>query len=255
MNKLDKPHPDVTKNDVLGGKIVVWQPAIGYRVGIDTVLLASATTPKKDAKILDLGCGVGGISLCLLANFPNVKIDGLEIDDELVRLAKQNAVVNGFGTKFNPLIGTVADPPGQLRPASFDMIVTNPPHFEAGKISESPLAKKRTANVEGDATFEVWIECAARLLKPKGAISLIHRADRLDQLLSVLRKHFGKLTVYPLWPKSSRNATRVIIHGTKSSDSPTKLKPGIILHRADGSYTSRIKSALMGNSLLSDPSC
>ena len=252
MNKLKDSHPDVTKKDFLDGKIVIWQPAIGYRIGIDTVLLASAIIPKKDAKILDLGCGVGGISLCLLTNFPTVKIDGLEINDELVRLAKRNTVANGFATKFNPLLGTVVNPPSQLRPNSFDLIVTNPPYFEAGKIAESPIASKRTASVEGDATFEVWIGCAARFLKPKGVISLVHRADRLDQLLSVLRKHFGELKVYPLWPKSGRDATRVIIHGTKGSDSPTKLKPGIVLHRADGSYTPRIKSALTGNSLLSD---
>ena len=54
-----------TIDSFLGGKLQIKQPARGYRIGIDTVLLASATKPKADATVLDLGCGVGGISLCL----------------------------------------------------------------------------------------------------------------------------------------------------------------------------------------------
>ena len=65
---------DFTTDEFLGGKLKIKQPAKGYRIGIDTVLLASATKPRDNAKVLDLGCGVGGVSLCLLSNHPNISV-------------------------------------------------------------------------------------------------------------------------------------------------------------------------------------
>ena len=78
----------LTIDNFLGGKLQIKQPARGYRIGIDAVLLASATKPKADAKVLDLGCGVGGISLCLLTNHLSISVVGMDLDKDLIKDTK-----------------------------------------------------------------------------------------------------------------------------------------------------------------------
>ena len=97
-----------------------------------------------------------------------------------------------------------------------------------------------------------WLSFSAKFLKPGGNISLIHRADRLDHILTLMRTSFGGLSVYPLWPKTGRPAKRVIVSGIKGSASPTKILPGATIHDADGSYTAPVQAALTGEKLLAD---
>lgn len=252
MSKRDATDSSVTLDEILGGKITLLQPTKGYRIGVDAVLLASATIPKKNSKILDLGCGVGGISLCLMANYKSVSIQGLELDEKLVQLAIKNAENNNFSKKFIPITGSAAHPPNVLIPNSFDLVVTNPPFMQSGKGNESPENSRRTANIEGEADLESWIHTATKFLKPKGAISLIHRADRLDHVLSILRNDFGGITVNPLWPKLGRIAKRILIGGIKGSSSPTIMRPGVVLHKEDGSYTEAVNAVLTGKAILAD---
>ena len=241
-----------TIDKLLGGKLRIKQPARGYRIGIDTVLLASAIKPKAGAKVLDLGCGVGGISLCLLSNHLSISVVGMDLDSDLVEIATENILTGGFEERFIPLTGSVSDPHKSLAPNTFDLIITNPPYLESSSSNPSPEKRKNSANIETEVDLGTWLNFSAKFLKPGGSISLIHRADRLDQILALMRKSFGGLSVYPLWPKTGRPAKRVIVSGIKGSASPTKILPGAIIHNADGSYTAPVQAALTGEKLLAD---
>lgn len=241
-----------TIDSFLGGKLQIKQPARGYRIGIDTVLLASAAKPKATAKVLDLGCGVGGISLCLLTNHLSISVVGMDLDRDLIKIAKENNLTGGFGKRFKPLTGSVLDPHKSLIPNSFDLIITNPPYLESNSSNPSPEKRKNSANVETEVDLGTWLSFSAKFLKPGGNISLIHRADRLDHILTLMRTSFGGLSVYPLWPKTGLPAKRVIVSGIKGSASPTKILPGAIIHNADGSYTAPVQAALTGEKLLAD---
>ena len=241
-----------TIDNFLGGKLQIKQPARGYRIGIDTVLLASATQPKADAKVLDLGCGVGGISLCLLTNHLSISVVGMDLDRDLIKIARENNLTGGFEKRFKLLTGSVLVPHKSLIPDTFDLIITNPPYLESNSSNPSPEKRKNSANVETEVDLGTWLNFAAKFLKPGGNISLIHRADRLDHILALMRTSFGSLSVYPLWPKTGRPAKRVIVSGTKGRASPTKILPGTIIHNADGSYTAPVQAALTGEKLLAD---
>ena len=116
-------------------------------------------------------------------------------------------------------------------------MISNPPYAVNGTTNFSSHIQKKIAHVETDTTIEMWIEVATAALKHRGTISLIHRADRLDHLLSVLRPCFGEIIIHPLWPKSGYKANRVLIKATKGSRGPTILTAGSTIHMDDGSYT------------------
>ncbi|MDA1310002.1 MAG: methyltransferase [Proteobacteria bacterium] len=256
------PEPGLTRDTLLDGRVVLWQPAEGYRAAIDPVLLAAAVEAGAGAKVLDLGCGAGTIALCLLARCPKISVTGLEIDDALAALARRNAAENGVSENFQTYQGSVAALAGgslageieafKIEAGSFDIVVSNPPYLEAGRASLSPDLGKRTADVESTADLETWIGAASRALKPKGALALIHRADRLDHILALLRGRFGGITIHPLWPKQGVPAKRVIIQARKGMAAPTRLEPGTVLHQTDGPYTDAARIALSGGALKVD---
>jgi tRNA1(Val) A37 N6-methylase TrmN6 len=97
---------------------------------------------------------------------------------------------------------------------------------------------RATAHVEGSAPLEVWIDLALHALKPRGTLTLIHRADRLAEILGRLDGRAGDVVVFPLWPESrGKPAIRVIIQARKGVASPLRLQAGLVLHEDDGAYT------------------
>src|SRR5581483_2174737 len=111
-------------------------------------------------------------------------------------------------------------------PGSFTQVMANPPFLEAAKASPSPLARKAAAAVEGEATLADWIDVALTMLrgphlhKGGGVLTLIHRADRLGDILAALGGRAGGTVVYPLWPGEGKAAKRVLVQAKKGSAAP-----------------------------------
>ena len=157
MNSPKENKPRLTQDLFLGGKVILRQSIDGYRAGIDAVLLATSTKPKTNQKILDLGCGAGAVSLCVLANYPDVFVTGLEIMEETVALAKLNAEENNFKVKFCPDLGSIADIPSKIKKNSFDLVLSNPPFSPSGASNFSSNIQKKFAHVETGTNIEMWI--------------------------------------------------------------------------------------------------
>src|SRR5699024_3864815 len=119
---------------LLGGRVRLLQPAQGYRVAIDPVLLAAAVPARPGEKLLELGCGSGAASLCLLARVEGVDVTGLELNRELAELARRNAALNG--PKLTVIEGNLLVPPGELA-GDFDQVFMNPPYLAAGAATAS----------------------------------------------------------------------------------------------------------------------
>ena len=233
----------VTDDLLLGGRVRLRQPAEGYRAAMDPVMLAASVEARSGERVLDLGCGVGAAALCLLARLPGVLVTGLEIQPVLAELARQNALSNGHGEGFRVVEGSVSGVPAGL--GGFDHVMTNPPFTPSGSGTKPPGEIKATANMEGEVDLSGWIKAAAKLVKPKGQLVIIHRADRLADLLAAMTgRGLGGVRILPLWPKSGRAAVRVIVAARKGSRSALELLPGLVLHHEDGSHTEAAEAVL-----------
>ena len=227
---------EISEDRLLDGRVLLRQPAGGYRAAIDPVFLAASVPAEDGEMVLDLGSGVGTASLCLASRVENCRIFGLEMQGPLVTLARQNIEINGFAGRIESMIGTLQMPPPRLAPGSFHHVMTNPP-FHPTEGTASPNDSKDAANRESEIDLAAWMKFAINMLRPKGYLTVVYRADRLADLLAALHGKAGEITLIPLWPKRGRSAKRIILRARKSVATPLTLTPGLVLHEEDGRYT------------------
>lgn len=235
--ELDGETVDAPADTLLGGAVRLRQPAAGYRVAVDPVLLAASVPAASAERLLDIGTGVGAAALCYAHRVPGARVVGLELQAELVALARDNAVLNDLRDRVEIVAGDLLRPPPELPAGGFDHAIANPPYLPAGRADLPPDASKAASHVEGEATLDQWVSFAVRMVRPKGGVTFIHRADRLDELLALLHGRAGGVVVFPLWPKPGREAKRVIVRARPGVRTPARLAAGLVLHKADGGYT------------------
>jgi tRNA1(Val) A37 N6-methylase TrmN6 len=237
---------EVTADTLLDGRVRLTQPKRGYRVAIDPVLLAAAVPAGPGDRVLDAGAGTGAASLCLAHRVPECRITALEIDRDLQRLMSQNVDDNGLGRRIEALVGDLGRPPLRLQPASFDHVMTNPPYLSRASATPPSSPERSRAHVEGGLELGQWLAACARMLTPGGCLTVIHRSDRLGDVLAALAGRVGETILFPLWPLAGRAAKRVLVQGRSGSRGPLRLAPGLILHEADGRYGGAANRILRG---------
>lgn len=231
---------------LLGGQVRLRQPRDGYRAAIDPVLLAASVDAAPGQRVLEAGTGHGAAAICLARRVPGCSVTGIEIQPDLVRLANDNARLNNLGGSVQVMIGDLVRPLPRIAAGGFDHVMANPPYLEAGRADASPDAARAAANVEGAAGLDVWLSFMLRMVRAKGTITLIHRADRLDDILTLLAGRAGEVTVFPIWQKQSRAAKRVIVSARKGIRTPMSLMAGLVMHGEDGAYTAAADEILRG---------
>jgi tRNA1(Val) A37 N6-methylase TrmN6 len=248
--EIESDGPAFTEDGLFDGRVRLRQPANGARAAIDPVFLAAAVPAQRHQLILDIGCGTGAATLCLLHRVPECRVIGLDMQRDLVRLATENIALNGFGGRATALIGDLLQPPPRLSPGSFDHVMANPPFLPAGHSTPPVNPARAAASVEGEAGLGDWVRFALAMLRGKGSVTMVHRADRLDALLGHLAGRVGEVVVYPLWPYAGRAASRVLVRARKEVAAPARLLPGLTLHEADGQYTAAAEAVLRGGEAL-----
>jgi tRNA1(Val) A37 N6-methylase TrmN6 len=245
---LSEPVPStgLTEDSFLGGRVRLQQPMEGFRAAIDPVMLAASVDAGAGDRVLEVGSGHGAAAICLAFRVPDCRITGIDIQPAMVRLANDNARLNDLSTNIEFMIGDLLRPLPRIAVGGFDHAMANPPFLEAAHADASPNHERATAHVEGAAGLADWITFMLRMLRSKGTLTMIHRADRLDEILSVLRGQAGEIVVFPLWPKEGKTPKRVIVRARKGIKTPLTISPGLVLHEDDGSYTARADEILRG---------
>lgn len=236
----------VTEDRLLDGRLLLKQPASGYRVGIDPVFLAAAVQARDGETVLDVGTGAGAAALCLAARVAGVSIVGIDANRDMVRLASANAEANGVGNRMAFFTGDLLTPPIRLAPGSFDHVLANPPFLAKGTVREPPSPEKAAATVESAAELKDWVRFCALMVRHKGSVTMIHRADRLGDVIDAFTGQLGGLAILPLWPggMDGKPAKRVIVSAHKGSEAPLSLLPGLTLHGRDGRFTAEAEQVL-----------
>ena len=228
--------------EVLGGDVRLRQSEGGFRTSIDAVLLAAACPAKPLEHILDLGCGLGSASFCLLNRVQASTLKGIDILPEAIALAEENAELNRMSDRAKFECIDIRD----FEALEFHHVICNPPYLDAGEHVRSPDEARATAMgfLDEDIDLADWVNCAHRCIKGQGSLTLIHRADQIDDIIITLGKRFGAIEIIPLWPRHNREAKRVIVRAYKHRKSPAHIHPGLVLHKSEGGYTNEAEDIL-----------
>lgn len=237
--------PAGEEDRLLGGRVRLAQPDRGYRAAVDPVLLAAAVPAREGEHVLDLGAGVGAASLCLAARVAGCRVTGIELQPELADLAARNAEASGLGDRVRVVRGDLLAPPPELAGLAgrFDHVMANPPYLKAGSHTPPPDASRAIAHGEGEADLADWVACCARMLRPRGTATFVHRADRFDEIAALLRRRFGGIVLFPLWPRPGRPARRILVQARLGSRAPASVEAGLVLHGEAG-YTAAAEAVL-----------
>ena len=226
-------------------KLKIFQPLIGPRVNMDTILLASwVKKVRGNAKFLEAGCAVGAVSLLLALKFTrNFNITGLDIQSELVKIAKINATKNNLDSRVNFVAGDLRDK--NIFPReSFDGLVINPPYSSINAGRESNNSSRSAARLEISCTPDDVGEAASRLLKSRGRLFAVFTSSRLDIFINSMMKY--KITPKRLkivYPKINSNSGIFLIECVKNGGEGLILMPPLIIRDENGNYTKDLLDA------------
>ena len=239
------------ENALLGGRVRLRQPAKGYRAGMDAALLAAAVQAKPGERVFEAGCGAGAVLMQVAIRCPGVTLAGLEREPPAAGLARENATLNGVCDRTSIATGDVAE---GFRPltrapfdwAPFDWAVSNPPFFDDQTALRAPAPGKRAAWIADDGLV-AWTEILMASVRDGGRIVIIHRADRLADLLTLLGEKCGSLAILPIQPFADQPAKRVLVRAIKRGRAPLILHPALVLHDRSGTkHTAGTEAILRG---------
>jgi tRNA1(Val) A37 N6-methylase TrmN6 len=220
---------ETTEDRVLDGGVILRQPARGYRAGLDAALLAAACDAGPGARVIEAGCGAGAALLAAAARRPQTHFTGIERDPAALALAHENIALNGMADRVEVLAGDVALRFSGLGLEPFDAAMANPPFFDDPDSLRGPAAERRGAWMADDG-LEAWIGFLSKSVREGGTITLIHRADRLADILALLAPKAGSAQVLPIHPFADQPAKRVLVRAVKSGKAPLRLLPPLVLH-------------------------
>jgi len=244
---------DITEDGFLGGRLQLRQPASGHRAGHDAILLAAATAARPGDRIVDFGAGVGAAGFAVARRVAGIELVLVEIDAALAALASANATSNGIDAGVVRLdlgASAAAFAAAGLGPDSVDGVLTNPPFNDPVRQQPSPDGARRVAHEATATTLENWIHAARRVLKPGGALTLIWRAEGLEQVLAALARGFGGIGLLPVHGTASGPAIRILVRATKGGRAPLRIYPGLVLNDSAGVPTPQANALLSGEAVL-----
>jgi tRNA1(Val) A37 N6-methylase TrmN6 len=242
--------PAISTDKVLGGQVTVLQLQQGYRVAIDPIFLAAAVpfaaSARAPEQILDLGAGNGVVGFCLMARNPDVRVLAVDRDADALARAQTAARLNHVEERFRSAKARIGNSPDFAAFRDFDQVVANPPFLPDQRSDPGKADGRRSSDLEGDTPLADWLLTAAAVLRHKGRLTMIHRADRVAEICSLLRPAFGEVTICPLWPKPGLPAKRILISARKGSRGADHISAGLVLHQDDGSFTYSSERILNG---------
>jgi len=249
-------------------ELKIIQKEDGFCFGIDAVLLSDfAKEIRNNSKVLDLGTGTGILSILLATKTNLKKIYGIEIQEEVAEMAQRSIKLNHLEDKFKILntdikkiiennqnkiknnyqknneINDIENKKKDiyLERNSFDYVITNPPYkkLNTGRINENE--KKLISRHELKADLNDFIKTANYLLKDKGTLFMVHRPERLVDILEKMRdQKIEPKQIRFVYPKINTEPNLILIKGIKNAKSFLKIDKPLYVYKENGNYTDEI---------------
>lgn len=228
-------------------KLKIIQRKDMFNFSLDSVLLAHFVfVSKKSKTILDFGTNNGAIPL-ILSTRTKAQIIGIEIQKEAVQLAHKNIALNKLDEQIKIIQADIQDYVKEH--SKVDVVVCNPPFFkvdEQSNLNESEFLTIARHEVKID--LEGIIKSAATILENNGRFALIHRPDRLIEIIGLFKQYkIEPKRLRLVYPKAHMDAHMVLIEGRYQGNSGLKIEAPLIAHNLDGSYSREVKQMFLGD--------
>ncbi len=220
-----------------------------FSFSLDTVLLGTFITINRTVKkILDLGTGNGAIPL-IISKRSKAHITGVELQEVSADLAKRNVVLNKLEDRIDIIHDNMLNISRYFQPQYFDAVVSNPPFFklDGNENQLNNLDQLTIARHEVTINLEEIIRIASINLRNRGYFALVHRADRLADILNLMDKYkIGVKRIQFVHSKLDKESKIILVEGIRGSDSSLKILPPLISHEENGEYTKVIRNIFKG---------
>ena len=223
-----------------GYKII--QNTDGFCFGIDSILLSDfAKNIRNNSNVMDLGTGTGILCILLSGKTQLNNIVGVEVQEEVANMAKRSVELNHLENKITILNDNILNLEDKFDKSSFDAIVTNPPYKKMDTGITNDNNKKLISRHEVTANLEDFIKVSKNLLKDKGEFYMVHRPERLVDILYLMRKYkIEPKQIRFIAPKIGKKPNLVLIKGVKNAKEFLKFDKILYVYNEDGSYTDEI---------------
>lgn len=232
-------HDEYTDDSFFDGRIRCMQHSSGYRYSLDAVLLGNFVSMRPAEKILDLGCGSGIVALILAYRWPACRLTGLELQPDLVKLARKNVAQNNWQERIEIVQGDLRQIDKNMGAGQFDCLVSNPPYRKKGTGRMNSGSEQLVARHETMADVASVVKAAVWALRYKGRAAFIYPAVRGATVLYELKKQGlepKKMQTVYSYPGSA--ATLLLIEAVKGGGEELTILPPFYVYRVfEGDYS------------------
>lgn len=222
---------------------IIQSPTV-FSFSLDAILLANfAWVPITRGKTADL-CSGNGIIPLLLSRKSHVPIDGLEIQERLFDMGRRSVELNELNEQITLYNGDLRDLPQEMKRESYDAVTCNPPYFRSKKTEQRNLNEHLTiARHEVLCSLDDVIHSCSSLVKQGGKVSLVHRPERLLDIMMLMRKYrIEPKRMQLVYPKAGKEANILLIEGIKDGKPDLKVLPPFVVYEGNGTYTNEMKA-------------
>ncbi|WP_035571510.1 tRNA1(Val) (adenine(37)-N6)-methyltransferase [Halonatronum saccharophilum] len=210
---------------------------------LDAVLLSDFVSPKSKSKVLDLGTGNGVLAHLIWAKYNLNKVCGIDIQGEVIDMAKRSAIYNGLQDKINFKELDLNFALKEFGSESFDYIISNPPYAKLGTAKVNPNKALAIARHEVKVTLEGIVKVSSQLVKYGGKVGYIYPTRRLSELIYLMEEYnLRPKRMRLIHPRANKEANLVLVEGAKGGGSGLKILSPIFVYGDNGEYTEDIKS-------------
>ncbi len=220
-----------------GCRYKIWQDAGEFCFTTDAVFLGNFPHVVRQARVLELGCGTGAISM-LLESRGAEQITAIDCNERITQLLRRSVADNGLQEKVNVVDGNIRDYKKLLQPESMDLVAANPPYRNSGNVRQVGTA----ACHELTATLEDFFRAAAYAVRYRGRFALVQLPERFAESMQLAFK-YGLQPKRLQWVHSSINkpAWIFLMEMQKGGSYGLNVLPPLVMYNADGSYTEQVQ--------------
>jgi len=234
-----------TRDTILGGRLALIQPKHGYRFSVEAILLGRFVRASRSERVLELGAGCGVISIMLASIYHPREVVAIEIQPDLAEMLGRNAALNDLGSVRAICADLRHKKIAGIEPASFDLVIANPPYRAITAGRENPNHGRRVARGESSATLADFVGAARRYARHGGRVAFVFTARRAAELISTMRaKNLEPKRIRFVHPRIAMPATVMIVEARVGGGIEASIEPPLILYDRPGIYTNEARALL-----------